>query len=82
MHLPQRSLLERNNRRSNRLRDREIARIDRLDRSSTTGDFFGFELAGFEDVGAVAFELAVGGVDGQVGDAEVVFENVGIWGRD
>ena len=82
MQLPQRPRLKRNNRRSNRLRHRKIPRIHSLDRPTTTKDLFSSDLTRFEDVGAVAFELAVGGVDGQVGDAEVVFENVGIWGRD
>jgi hypothetical protein len=79
MQLPQRPRLERNNRRSNRLRHGEVATINRLDRSTTARDLFGGDLAGLEDVRAVAFEFAVGGVDGEVGGAEVCFQNVGVW---
>ena len=66
MQLPQSARLERDNGRSDSLRHGEIARIDRLDRASTAGDFFGGDLAGFVDVGAVPFEFSVRGVDGQV----------------
>jgi hypothetical protein len=82
MQLPQRPRLKRNNRRSNRLRHRKIPRIHSLDRPTTTRDLFSSDLTRFEDVGAVAFESAVGGVDGEVGGAEVCFEDVGVWGGD
>jgi hypothetical protein len=82
VQLPQRPRLERSNRRSNRLRHGEVATINRLDRSATAGDFLGGDLAGLEDVRAVAFEFAVGGVDGEVGGAEVCSQNVRVWGWD
>jgi hypothetical protein len=60
MQLPQRARLKRNNRRSNGFRDREVATVNSLDRSSAARNLFGSDLTRLEDVGAVAFEFAVG----------------------
>lgn len=82
MQLPQRPRLKRNNRRSNRLSHRKIPRIHSFNRPTTTRNLFISDFTRFEDVGVVAFEFAVGGVDGEVGSAEVRFEDVGVWGGD
>jgi hypothetical protein len=46
----------------------KVARVDDLDRAAASGCDFGLEFAGSEDVGAVSFELAEGGVDGCGGE--------------
>lgn len=80
MQFSQRAWLERHDRRGDGFCDWEVARVYCLDASSATGGFFGFDLAGFEDVGAIAFELAEWRFDrfgGKVG-----FEDVGVCGGD
>lgn len=80
VQLPERSRLESHDRRSDGLRYGEVAGVDCLNGSSAAGGLFGFNLAGFEDVGAVAFELAEGRVDALLG--EVGLEDVGVGGGD
>lgn len=68
VQLPQRSRLESYDRRSDGLRYGEVTGVDCLDASSASSGFLSFDLAGFEDVGAVAFELAEGRVDALLGE--------------
>ena len=72
----QRSWLESDDGRGDGLCHREVARVDDLHGAAASGCDFGLELAGSEDVGAVAFELAEGRSDGCSG--KVGLQDVGV----
>ena len=74
VQFPQRSWLECYDRRSNGFRHGEVARVDDLDGAAASGCDFGLKFACAENVGAVAFEFAEGGVGGCGGG--VGFEDV------